>query len=144
MKVLLVNCPVRERAPPYTLPLGMAYLISVLRKANHKVDVLDINGYRYGKEEVEQEIKKRSYDMVCTGGVVTIYKYIKFLTAALKKYHPDKPVVIGGNVAEAIPHLLFKYTLSDILMVGEAELTICELADALEKGTPLKDVNGLK
>lgn len=143
MKVLLVNCPVRERAPPYTLPLGMAYLIAVLRKAGHKVEVLDINGYRYDRNEVEDKIKGLTYDMVCTGGVVTLYKYLKFLTAALKKYHPDKPVVVGGNIANEIPHLLFKHTSTDILMLGEAEITICELADALEKGTALKKVDGI-
>jgi radical SAM superfamily enzyme YgiQ (UPF0313 family) len=143
MKVLLVNCPVRERAPPYTLPLGMAYLIAVLRKAGHKVEVLDINGYRYDRNDVEDKIKGLNYDMVCTGGVITIYKYLKFLTAALKKYHPGKPVVVGGNIANEIPELLFSHTSADILMIGEAETTICELADALGKNTPLKNVDGL-
>ena len=133
MKVLLVNCPISERFPPFTLPLGMAYLIAVLRKANHKVEVLDINGFRYDRSEVENKIRELNYDMVCTGGVITLYKYLKFLTPVLKKYHPDKPIVIGGNISNEIPHLLFKYTSSDILMIGEAEVTVCELADALEK-----------
>ena len=87
MKVLLINCPVRERAPPYSLNLGLAYLISFLRKAKHKVEVLDINGYRYSREEVEEKIKELKYDMVCTGGLITQYKYLKFLTPLLKKYH---------------------------------------------------------
>ena len=51
MKVLLINCPIRERAPPYSLPLGLAYLIPVLRKANHEVSVFDINGNRFGKRD---------------------------------------------------------------------------------------------
>ena len=143
MKVLLINCPVRERIPPYTLPLGLAYLISCLRKANHKVEVLDINGYQYSRDEVEEQVKKLNYDIICTGGLITQYKYLKFLTALLKKYHPAKSIVIGGNIADEIPHLLFKHTSSDMLMLGEAENTICELADALEKGKSLKDVDGL-
>src|SRR3989338_223228 len=143
MKVLLVNCPISERFPPFTLPLGMAYLIAVLRKANHKVEVLDINGFRYDRSEVENKIRELNYDMVCTGGVITLYKYLKFLTPVLKKYHPDKPIVIGGNISNEIPHLLFKYTSSDILMIGEAEVTVCELADALEKSIALKKVDGL-
>lgn len=143
MRVLLINCPARERAPPYSVNLGLGYLIAVLRRANHKVEVLDINGYRYGREETEEKIKALDYDMVCTGGMLTQYKYLKYLTAVLEKYHPDKPIVIGGNIANEIPNLLFEHTASDILMLGEAEATICELADALEKETPLKNVNGL-
>ena len=143
MKVLLISCPVRERAPPYALPLGLAYLIAVLRKASHEVEVLDINGYRYGREEVEEKIKNMDYDMACTGGLLQTYKYMKFLTAALKKFHPNKPVVIGGNIANEISHLLFRHTNADIVMLGETEATICELADAVEKGTPLKNVDGL-
>lgn len=143
MKVILVNCPISERLPPFTLPLGMAYLIAVLRKANHDVEVLDINGFRYDRMNVEEKIKELNYDMVCTGGVITLYKYLKFLTPLFKKYHPDKPIVVGGNIANEIPHLLFKYTSSDILMLGEAEVTVCELADALEKGTEIKKVDGL-
>lgn len=143
MKVLLINCPVRERAPPYSLPLGLAYLIPFLRKANHKVEVLDINGYQYSREEVKEHIKKLDCDIICTGGLLTQYKYLKFLTAALKKYHPNVPIVIGGNIANEIPHLLFKHTSSDILMLGEAEITICQLADALENRAPFKNIDGL-
>ncbi len=143
MKVLLVNCPIRERAPPYTLNLGLGYLTAVLRKANHEVEMLDINGYRYDRDQVEENIKELNFDMVCTGGIITMYKYLKFLTAALKKYHPEKPIVLGGNIADEIPHLLFKHTKADVLMLGETEVTICELADALEKNTPIKNVDGL-
>ena len=74
--------------------------------------------------------------------IVMLVDLDSFFASAEERENPKlkgKPVVVGGNIANEIPHLLFSHTMADILMIGEAEITICELADALEKKKQLKN-----
>lgn len=143
MKILLINPPIREWAKPNVFPAGLGYIAAVLLEEGHKVDVLDINGYRYSKEEVEKRIKEADYDIAGIGGIVTTYKYIKWLIRVLKKYHPIKPLVIGGSVGSSIPKIMLEKNPADIICIGEGEETIRELARALKKKEDLATVKGV-
>jgi radical SAM superfamily enzyme YgiQ (UPF0313 family) len=98
MKILLINPPIREWAKPNVFPLGLGYIAAILIQEGFEVEVLDINAHRFTKEEVVDKIKKINFDIVGIGGIITIYKYIKWLTQILKQYHPDKKNIIGGSV----------------------------------------------
>lgn len=141
MKILLINPPVREWAKPNVLPLGLGYIASALRKENHNVEIMDINAFRFSSEQVEGKIKNADFDIVGIGGIVTIYKYVKWLTELLKKHHPDKKIIIGGSVGSSIPDIIFEHTKADIICIGEGEIAVVELMDALITG---KDLNGIQ
>jgi hypothetical protein len=76
MKILLINPPIREWARPNILPLGLAYIASVLRDAGHKVEILDINGFRLSPVETEEKIKHADFDVAGIGAIVTVYRYV--------------------------------------------------------------------
>lgn len=143
MKVLLVNPPIREWALPNCFPSGLGYIATSLLNAGHEVETIDINAYRWSKEEVEEKIKNAQYDLVGTGGMVTIYRYIKWLVGILKKYHPEKRIMVGGSCATSIPHILLEKTKADIACIGEGEATVIELVRAIEKNYSLSDVEGI-
>ena len=143
MKILLINPPIREWSKPNVFPHGLAYIASVLLKDNHSIEILDINGYRWSKEEVEERIKESDFDVVGIGGIVTIYKYVKWLVSIIKKYHPDKKIIIGGSVGSSIPEIMLKKNPVDIICVGEGEITVKELMRALESGDCLSNVKGI-
>lgn len=143
MKILLINPPIREWAKPNLVPLGLAYIAAVLRQEGHQVEVMDINAFRWGQEEVEEKIKEAQFDLVGTSGIVTIYRYIKWLVSMLKKYHPEKKVMVGGSVATSVPRILMERTATDIACIGEGEKTIKELVWALETGGDLSQVDGI-
>lgn len=143
MKVLLINPPIREEAPPNCFPLGLAYVARVLLDKGHKVSVLDINAHRYKFEELPEKLKKYDFDVAGITGLITQYKYIKRLTLLLKKMYPDKKIIIGGNIASTVPKLLLEKSLADIMVLGEGEVTAVELIDALEKNKDISKVDGL-
>jgi len=140
---LLINPPYRESIPAAVFPSGFGYIASVLLKGGHDVSVLDINGYRYLKSEVEDKIKGANFDLFATGGLITKYKYVKWLCNLIKKYHPNKFVVVGGALATSAPELVINKMDANAIILGEGENTILELANALEKKSNLKEVNGL-
>jgi len=141
MKILLINPVVREWAKPNCFPLGLGYIASVLRNENHSVEVLDINAFRWDKAEAEQKIRNAKFDIAGIGGIITTYKYVKWLIGALKKHHPDKKVIIGGSLGSSIPGTMLEKNNVDIVCVGEGEETVKELVNALEKD---EDISGIK
>lgn len=143
MRVLLVNPPIREWAKPNCFPSGLGYVASSLLKAGHQVEVMDINAYRWEKDEVERRVEQASFDIAGTGGMVTVYKYIKWLASILKKYHPDKKVMVGGSSATSIPRILLERTEADIACIGEGEITSVEIANAVENSQSLRSVQGI-
>ena len=134
MKVLLINPPIREWAKPNVFPSGLGYIVSVLSQNGHSVEIMDINAYRWNKIEVEERIKKTDYDVIGIGGIVTTYKYVKWLVAILKKHHPGKKVIVGGSVGTSISGIMLEKNPVDIVCLGEGEETVKELIGALESG----------
>jgi radical SAM superfamily enzyme YgiQ (UPF0313 family) len=119
MKITLINPPVRLREPPNDFPLGLGYIASALLNEGHDVEALDINAYRWPKEEVEKIIKKLNCDVVGISGLITTYSYVKWLTHIIKKFHPNTKIILGGGVGCSIPSLVFENTQADIVVMGE-------------------------
>ena len=143
MKILLINPPIREWSKPNCFPLGLGYIASVLLQEGHEVKVLDINAHRWGKTEVENKIRDISFDVVGIGGIVTIYKYVKWLIGILRKYHLDKLIVIGGSLGSSIPRIMLEKNPVNIVCIGEGEETIKELIRKLENNEDLSKIKGI-
>lgn len=143
MKIMLINPPIREWAKPNVLPLGLGYIASALRNSGHSVEVMDINAYRWDRDEVEKKIKIADFDVVGIGAIVTVYRYVKWLIGILKRDHPDKKIMIGGSVGTSIPRIILEKTEADIICKGEGEITVTELVNALQEGIELKTVDGI-
>ncbi len=143
MKIMLINPVIREWSKPNVLPLGLAYISSVLLEAEHIVEVMDINAFRWSKDEVEQKIIEADFDVFGIGAIVTVYSYVKWLIKIIKKHHPDKQVIIGGSVGTSIPHIILSKTKADIVCIGEGEVTVVELIEALQNKTQLSSVDGI-
>ncbi len=142
MKVLLINPPIREWAKPNVFPSGLGYIVSVLVHEGHIVEVLDINAHRWNKIEVEERIKNAKFDVAGIGGIVTTYKYVKWLVEVLKKHHPQKKIVVGGSVGTSISEIMLNNNPVDIVCLGEGEETARELFTALDGGD-LSKVKGI-
>ena len=143
MKIVLINPPIRVWSKPNCLPLGLAFIASVLRDSGNEVEVLDINANRWSVEEVEERIKNSKYDLVGIGGIITVYKYLKWLSKLLKKYHPDKKIIVGGSVGTSIPKLVLEKNQADIVCMGEGEITVKEIIRSLNGEMDIADVKGI-
>ncbi len=143
MKVLLIIPPCRESRPAASLPLGFAYIASVLRNAGHDVSFMNIDAFRHSKEKVEELVKKAEFDVAATGGLITVYSYVKWLSRIVKKYHPKKMLAIGGAMPTCVPHVVLEKTEADAVILGEGEYTMLELVEAVEKNRGLEKVKGL-
>ena len=74
------------------------------------------------------------------------FTYVRRAVQILKEERPERPVILGGPLATAVPELLLQTTGADFVVAGEGELTLTELLDALtrnEFALPFADIPGL-
>ncbi|GAG75842.1 unnamed protein product, partial [marine sediment metagenome] len=133
MNILIINPPIREWAKPNCVPLGLGYIASTLRLAGHSIEVLDVNAYRYSKKEVKKILERKNPDFILTGGIITVYNYLKWITHQLKDLFPDIPIMIGGSASTSIPNIALNTLSVDIACIGEGEITAVEVANHIER-----------
>lgn len=143
MRVLLINPIIRPSQPPSYFPLGLAYVAAVLRGDGHQVDVMDINGNRWPPDAVARRLRQASFDWAGITGLITEYSQVKWLANVIREQHPHKKIVLGGPLASSAPDFLLQTTAADLVVLGEGESTVRELAKAMEKDSGVRTVSNL-
>ena len=140
MKILFVNPCLRPTAPHRYLPVGLGYVVTAAHEAGFAFDLLDVDIDALSDQKVEEHIKRHRYDVVLAGSIVTHYKWMKWFIGAVKAHQPHCTVVVGNSVGSSIPEVILHYTAADIVVLGEADVTVVELLRALDAGKPLGEV----
>ncbi|MBN1832767.1 MAG: B12-binding domain-containing radical SAM protein [Deltaproteobacteria bacterium] len=143
MKVLLINSPIRIDANPNCIPYGLATIAAVLRAQGFDVEIYDVNALRPLKEDISKSLKDMTWDLVGLSGLITTYKFQKWLIPELKAINSEAPVVSGGGLATSNSELLFNQTDVDITVIGEGEQTMLELCRAFKATGDLKEIPGI-
>lgn len=145
-KILLIAPPHRVTEPP-AFPSGLAYISAVLIKENYITKVLDINGYKYSKEEVKEFLNKylleEDINIVGIGCLITCYSYVKWLVATIREIKPQTKVVVGGGLGTSVPEMVLERLKADISVIGEGEETIKEIMDVFNKKRELESLKGI-
>jgi len=144
MKILLINSPVRLDAQPSCIPYGLATGAATLLNAGCDVEIYDINALRHSEDAVVRELKTRTWDVVGISGLITTYRFQKWLIPVLKEINPHTPVVSGGGLATTNSELIFTRTPLDIAVVGEGEQTMLELCTCIQNGDDIASVPGIR
>jgi len=137
MKILFINPSLRLGSEHLFLPVGLGYVMTYVKQAGYSFDLLDIDGRQLQDDYVENYFKENKYDVICLGSIVTHYRWIKWCINTIKKHQPDSKVIVGNSVGGSIPEVLFQTTKVDIVIYGEAEITIKETFDAIKSNETL-------
>lgn len=143
MKILVINISLRPYLQQFVPPVGLGYILTAIDRAGFEYEFLDIDIYRYSNEEVEDIIRAKEFDVAAFGCLVSGYKIVKWLASVIKSKDKNIPVIVGNSVATSIPELLLTKTQVDIGVMGEGDMTIIEVINALINKTPLNRVKGI-
>ncbi len=132
-------------APPYrlsqgALPLGLAYIASTLQKAGHSVELIDMDVHNHPIDEYTRLLKEKRYDVLCTGGMITAWNFLRFTCEYVKQIKPEVKIVIGGGVISSSPKSFLSVAPADAGVIGEGEDRILELIEAFEGGKKLSEI----
>lgn len=143
MKILLTSPPgqTTERWPP----LGLLYLASSIKQ--HRSDVvivLDAFCMNLGREQLVERITREHPDFI--GLSTSTHTFLESIHALeeVSKALPGTIIAMGGYHATfAAEQILREYPFVDYILKGEAERSLVELLDRIEKGVEPADVEGI-
>ncbi|MFC1631920.1 B12-binding domain-containing radical SAM protein [Candidatus Omnitrophota bacterium] len=155
MKLLLIQppnintvfceCPERFQGEVgFYPPLGLMYIAAYLQKfSNHQIEILDAFVEKLSYLQIKEYIKNHNPDVVgisaTTFSLVDAYKTAQ----QIKQTKPDTLVILGGPHLSLYPEETLKLAAVDMVVIGEGELTMKELLDALTSGEALDQVAGI-
>ncbi|MCM1426122.1 MAG: B12-binding domain-containing radical SAM protein [Eubacterium sp.] len=129
-------------------PVGIAYVSAALKSAGYQVHILNLNLYDNEDDALRTYIHQNNIDIIGTGGLIVNYHTIKDIVNKCKDIKPEILIWVGGSlitfsaipVMQGIPNI-------DIGMIGEGEITACEMIHCLEQHncdiSELLNINGL-
>lgn len=127
-------------------PLGIGYLAAVLRQKGCQVNIYSQDAYHFPEEHLVNYLKNNHFDVVGVGVIGGYYQYRKLLkiSAALNSI-PDRRFfyVIGGHGPSPEPEFFLRQTGADAVVMGEGEVVMSNLVDALGAGGNLARIKGV-
>lgn len=137
MKVLLINSDslyVKQKA---AIPLGLLSIATYLNANGHTVRIYD---RAVDKGSVKKHLDEFDPDIVGIAAPASFDDAIKVSKIVKKK---NIPVIWGGQVTSLIPEIIFKSGVVDYVAIGEGEITMLALMDAITNNTSLHEIDGL-
>lgn len=127
-------------------PLGIAYLAEVLRRQGCEVSIYSQDVYHLPESHLVKHLKNNHFDLVGVGVIGGYYQYAKLLkiSQAINSI-PNRrfTYVIGGHGPSPEPEFFLRKTGADIVVMGEGEVVMSNLVQALESGGNLAAIQGI-
>src|SRR3990170_2016197 len=142
-KVALVTSPHLEGAYHHPLfpPIGLSYLAAVLEQNGFEVKVIDCPACGFTHENLKAELSSFSPDLIGIASMTATIPSALQSARIAKEACPDSKVIMGGPHATfADNQILTEEKAVDIVVRGEGELTLLELAQHLPKLEKLHEI----
>ena len=143
MRILLIAKDTEQ----YTdwFPQGIAYIAAILLKEGYKVEIYHQNVNHYPDEHLTDYLDKNHFDVVGVGAIGGYYQYRKLLkiSDAINNSKQRPFYIIGGHCPSPDPEYFLKKTKADVAVLGEGEVTIVEVLDALSNKIKLINIKGI-
>ena len=154
MRIALINPPTsREQlygnwdlssVDTYSPPLGLLYMAAYLREHGHELSVVDFPATKTTYGETLDSICEFDPDIVGLSAMTINIFNANQIAVDLRKRATRAEVVIGGAHFTAVPvESLERFPEFDCGVMGEGEITLQELARAIEERADLGTVDGL-
>ena len=130
--------PGKFRAPDPQVPLAILHIAASLQQEGFNVHILDMRLNDYRRFVVGNPL---FVGISCMSGLQI--KYALEFAKQVRQQNPSVPLVWGGVHPTLLPEQTICNDLVDIVVRGEGELIIKDLANALSQNQPLEDVTGI-
>jgi radical SAM superfamily enzyme YgiQ (UPF0313 family) len=136
-KDILLVFPGKYRAPDPQVPLALLHIASSLQREGYQVQILDMRLEDYKTIAIGNPV---FVGITCMSGQ-QIHYGLEF-ARKVRAESPFCPIVWGGVHPTLLPEQTAASKSVDIVVRGEGELVVPELANKLAAGETLDDVKG--
>jgi anaerobic magnesium-protoporphyrin IX monomethyl ester cyclase len=143
MKVLLVVYD--NDSFIHWFPQGLAYIAAVLLKEGYEVEVYSQDMHHYPDEHLTEYLDNNKFDVIGVSVIAGYYQYRKLLkiSDAINRSKNRPIYILGGHGPSPEPEYFLKKTQADFAVIGEGELTIVELLDAISNKKSYQGIQGI-
>ncbi len=124
------------------VPLNYVHLAAYLRENGHRPHILDqVTGWR--SEDMDTYIRSNDIRVVGIGCMTCEFPEAVNESRRLKGIHPGLTVVLGGAHPSGAPEECLESGVVDYVVVGEGEIALTKLLNAIEAGEKPENIPGL-
>ncbi|MBU1979128.1 MAG: B12-binding domain-containing radical SAM protein [Gammaproteobacteria bacterium] len=125
-------------------PVGIAYVSAYLKTKGHSVFTANLEFFKASTHDALRHlIETYSIDVLGTSGLSRDYQMLKELIDTARSIKPRLLVVLGGGIISGDPMPAMIALKADIGVIGQGEITMHELATALDNGLSYEEIPGL-
>lgn len=126
-------------------PQGIAYIAAVLRKNGHDVEIYNQDVYHWPESHLTALLDREKFDVVGVSVIAGYYQYKKLLrlSKAINDSKNRPFYLLGGHGPAPAPEYFMAKTGADVIVIGEGEVTVVEILQALAGKRALSSVNGI-
>jgi anaerobic magnesium-protoporphyrin IX monomethyl ester cyclase len=125
-----------------TAPLGLLAISTPLVRAGYDVQIIDSTITPNFQQKVVEECR----DALCLGVSLVTGPMIREtvqIGRAVKALYPELPIILGGWHPSLLPEQTLEADFVDIVVRGQGEDAMLQIADRLRAGHPVDDVVGI-
>ena len=143
MKILLVAYD--DDSYAHRFPQGLGYIAAALIKEGHEVVIYNQDKYHYPDQHLTGYLDENKFDIVGLGIVGGYYQYKKLLgiSKAINKSKNRPFYILGGHGPSPEPEFYMRRSQANAVVIGEGEITIVELVDAIANKQSLSGIKGI-
>ena len=122
--------------------LGVLWVAAMLERAGHYCEIIDVDADEVDLDAILRRLDEGNFDILGLTAVTPTYGNAVEIARAARARRPGITTMLGGIHATVDPVVCARETAFDYVVVGEAELTVVELVDAIMAG--VTDVSGIR
>jgi radical SAM superfamily enzyme YgiQ (UPF0313 family) len=129
----------------HVFPMGIGALAAVLKRDGHEISVWNQDQNHWPDDYLRTYLDENKFDVVILSVIAGYYQYIKIknLSKAINNSKNRPFFAMGGYGPTPEPEFWIKKSGCDVVCMGEGEITISKLMDAVGSKKSLKNVPGV-
>ncbi|OGP60645.1 MAG: hypothetical protein A2V67_10470 [Deltaproteobacteria bacterium RBG_13_61_14] len=146
LRLMLIRPGARFSRMGFAQPLGLLYLVSVLRRdfpGEFEIELVEQALEDLNLDQMRARIQRFDPDLIGFSCLSVEADEMQRVAKVVKEVNPDCVTVLGGPHASVFFDYSLQDTNLDIAVLNEGEVTFPELLQALREDRPLDQVNGL-
>ena len=129
----------------HVFPMGVGAIAGVLKRDGHEFSVWNQDMHHWPDDSLRTYLDENKFDVVIMSLIAGYYQYqkMKTLSKAINNSKNRPFYIMGGYGPTPEPEFFIKKSGCDVVCMGEGEVTISKLMNAIENKTSLKSVPGI-
>ncbi len=129
----------------HIFPMGIAAISAILKRDGHEVTIWNQDMNHWPDDYLRTYLDENKFDVVILSLIAGYYQYqkMKNLSKAINSSKNRPVYVMGGYGPTPEPEFFLKKSGCDIVCMGEGEITVSKLMEAIENKKNLKNVPGV-